>query len=154
MLKIAPAIEDSKRLVRLLADVVSLVEPRLLELWNTTGMTFAQRRLLRRLRDSPRSAGALASELGVSAPSLTRQLQKLEDNGLIVRAIDPEDRRRVVVTLSAAGAKTLEDHGVFGDSPLALAVGDLTVRQQRELVRNLETLVRLARGHSRGAADE
>ncbi len=153
MLKISP-VEDRKRLVHLLADVVSLVEPRLLELWRTTGMTFGQRRLLRRLREGPRSAGALAADLGVSAPSLTRQLQKLEDNRLITRAVDPDDRRRVVVALTGAGEKALEDHRVFGGSSLALAIEDLTVRQQRDLVQNLEALVRLAREHGSGAADE
>ncbi len=117
-------------------------------------MTFGQRRVLRRLREGPRSAGALAAELGVSAPSLTRQLQKLEDHGLIVRAIDPEDRRRVVVTLTASGQKTLEDHRVFGGSPIALAAGELTARQQRDLIRNLEALIRLARERAAGAGDE
>lgn len=153
MLKIAP-VEERKRLVHLLADVVSLVEPRLLELWKTTGMTFGQRRLLRRLREGSCSAGALATELGVSAPSLTRQLQKLEDNGLIARTVDPDDRRRVVVTLTAAGSNALEDHKVFGGSSIALAIGDLTARQQRDLVRNLGALVALAREHASRAADE
>ncbi|HYL07082.1 MAG TPA: MarR family transcriptional regulator [Candidatus Udaeobacter sp.] len=153
MLKISPT-EDRKHLVRLLADVVSIVEPRLLELWTTTGLTFGQRRLLRRLREGPRSAGALASELGVAAPSLTRQLQKLEDKGLIVRTMDPEDRRRVVVTLTPAGDKVLAGHKVFGGSPIALAVQDLTAKQQHDLARNLEALIHLARRHAGRAADE
>lgn len=153
VLKVSPA-DERRQLVRLLADVVSLVEPRLLELWTTTGMTFGQRRLLRRLSAGPRSAGALAAELGVSAPSLTRQLQKLEDHGMIVRAIDREDRRRVVVSLTSAGETALADHKVFGGSPVALAVRDMTGRQQRDLVRNLEVLIRLARQRAASVADE
>lgn len=41
---------DSAAVIRFLADVVSLVEPQLLELWTITGMSFAQRRLLGGLR--------------------------------------------------------------------------------------------------------
>ena len=152
MLKIAPD-ADRKRLVTLLADIVSIVEPRLHELWTTTGITFAQRRVLRRLREGPLSAGAIAADLGVSAPSVTRQLQRLEDHGLIVRAIDSDDRRRVLVKLTPAGKAFLADHKVFGDSPITQAAGDLSPREQRELARHLERFIRAARERA-GAADD
>lgn len=131
--------------VRVLADVIGLVEPRLLELWKTTGMTFAQRRVLRRLRAGPRSPGWLAADMGISAPTLTRHLQRLEDSGLISRSTDREDRRRVVVELTDAGRQSLADHRIFGGTPLARAAADLTPAQRRELVFGLGRLVAMAR---------
>jgi DNA-binding MarR family transcriptional regulator len=137
--------DTETELRHLLGDVVGIVEPQLVELWRSTGLTFVQRRLLRRLSDGPRSAGALAAELGVAAPSLTRQLQKLEDRRLITRQVDRDDRRRVLVGLTSAGQVALADRKSFARSPLALAVADMSPRQRRELARTLGVLVQLAR---------
>jgi len=141
----------ARDVVRIVADLVSLVEPRLLALWRATGMTLSQRRVLRQLRDGPRSAGAVAASLEISAPSLTRHLAKLEERSLIVRTLDTADRRRVFVELTADGRRTLTDYRVFAGSPVALACRDLNPRQQRSLVENLRVLVRLARELDAGA---
>ena len=152
--QVSQEVESSKAVVRALADVVSLVEPRLLDLWKTTGITFAQRRLLRRLRDGARSPGSLAAELGISAPTLTRHLQRLEDSQLIRRSVDSEDRRRVVVELTDSGRRSLSDHRVFGGSPLALAVAELTPAERHALVAALGHMTKVARAHARGLPDE
>jgi len=143
-----------KDVVRSLADVVSLVEPALLELWRSTGLTFGQRRVLGRLRHGPRPAGAIAAELGIAAPTLTRLLQKLDDNGFITRAIDADDRRRILVALTANGKAVLADHNVFRDSPLLQAAGELTTTQRRDLVESLARLTRLARKGEAGSEHE
>ena len=135
----------SKELLRSLGDVITLVEPRLLELWKSTNLTFSQRRLLGRLRQGPRTAGALAEELDVHAPTLTRQLAKLEAHGLISREIDTHDRRRVLVTMTGAGRRAWAGHRVLGDSVLAAAARDLTPDQGSELVDGLRLLI----GHAR-----
>lgn len=146
--------DNPRAVVRALADVVSLAEPRLIDLWRSTGMTFGQRRVLGRLRQGPLSAGALAAELGIAAPTLTRQLQKLEDGGLVTRAIDAGDRRKVVVALTSAGEASFTDRGVFRNSPLSLAAHQLTPKQRRDLVEALTRLIRLARKQNAAIADE
>ena len=155
MLRIAGADERDvrKQLLRALGDVITLIEPRLLELWKSTDITFAQRRLLRRLRDGPLSAGALAAELAVHAPTLTRQLTRLEARGLVSRQIDAGDRRRIVVSLTPAGRRILVGHRVLGDSVLASAARDLSPEQCAELVAGLHALTGLAR-HGPEEADE
>jgi DNA-binding MarR family transcriptional regulator len=153
MLRIAE-VDSETELRHLLGDLVGIVEPQLVELWRSTGLTFVQRRLLRRLGEGPRSAGALAAELGVAAPSLTRQLQKLEDRRLITRQVDRNDRRRVLVALTAAGQVALADRKTIARSPLATAVRDMSPRQQRELARTLGVLVQLARRRQGDSADE
>jgi MarR family transcriptional regulator, organic hydroperoxide resistance regulator len=136
---------EVKDLVRALGDVVALVEPRLLELWKSTGITFAQRRLLRRLASGARSAGELASELGVAAPTLTRRLEKLERRGLVSREVDSSDRRRVVVDLTDAGRRLLAGHRVLGGGPLPHAAREMDTDERRALTASLRSLIRLAR---------
>jgi DNA-binding MarR family transcriptional regulator len=150
----AEEIDSRKAVIRALADVVSLVEPRLLDLWRTAGITFAQRRLLRRLRDGARSPGVLAAELGISAPTLTRHLQRLEDRRLIRRSVDSEDRRRVVVELTDAGRRSLADHRIFGGSPLAYAAASLSAAERRALVDALGHLTGMAKTRAAHLGDE
>ena len=148
-------LEPVRQVVRAIADLVGLVEPRLLALWKATGMTLGQRRLLRELRDGPRAAGSLATSLGVAAPTLTRHLARLEARGLIARTPDRIDRRRVLVTLTATGRRALADHGVFRGGPVVAAARELTSDERIELVSRLNRFATLARGHvDRGAADD
>jgi DNA-binding MarR family transcriptional regulator len=52
---------------------------------------------------SPRTVGALGEALDLESSTLTPLLKRLETQGLVVRARDPEDERRVIVTLTPAG---------------------------------------------------
>ncbi|MEM7288148.1 MAG: homoprotocatechuate degradation operon regulator HpaR [Actinomycetota bacterium] len=69
-------------------------------------LTEQQWRVLRALTatDMPVDAGELAARTFLLAPSLSRILANLEDRDLIVRAVDPDDQRRSLIALSAAGA--------------------------------------------------
>jgi DNA-binding MarR family transcriptional regulator len=53
---------------------------------------------------SPRTVGALGEALDLESSTLTPLLKRLETQGLVARARDPDDERRVVVTLTEAGA--------------------------------------------------
>jgi DNA-binding MarR family transcriptional regulator len=143
-----------REVVRAVADLVSLVEPRLLALWQDAGMTLSQRRVLGRLRGGPKSAGDIASGLGISSPSLTRMLTKLEERGLIVRALDSGDRRRILVGLTAKGERLIDDHRIFKGTSLARAARNLSADDQRSLTESVATLVRLARELDEGDADD
>ncbi len=69
-------------------------------------LTEQQWRVLRALTatKAPVDAGELAARTFLLAPSLSRILANLEDRDLIVRAVDPDDQRRSLIALSAAGA--------------------------------------------------
>ncbi|HYM95825.1 MAG TPA: MarR family transcriptional regulator, partial [Candidatus Sulfotelmatobacter sp.] len=121
------------------------LEPRLLALWRSTGITFSQRRVLRRLRDRPQSAGDVAASLGISAPTLTRHLSRLEQAGLITRTVDLGDRRKVLVELTSGGRRVLAGHRVFAGSPLLRAAGELSASERQALVGSLGLLVAHAR---------
>ena len=68
-------------------------------------LTEQQWRVLRALRAEvdPVDATRLAEATCLLAPSLSRILAHLRDEGLIERAADPTDQRRSLVSLSAAG---------------------------------------------------
>lgn len=135
-----------------MADLVSLIEPRLLGLWQEASMTLSQRRVLGRLRDGPRSPGEIATGLGISSPSLTRMLTKLEQRGLITRAPDKGDRRRILVELTILGQRSIEDHRVFSGTSLLHAARNLSAAEQRNVIESVSTLVRLARELEEGDA--
>lgn len=52
--------------------------------------------------------GALVAELGVAPSILVTLLNPLEADGLVARERDPNDRRRHLVTLTAAGEQRLD----------------------------------------------
>ena len=50
----------------------------------------------------------LAEMLGVDAPTVTRKVQQLERDGLVVRQGDPDDGRATRIHLTPAGRRTIE----------------------------------------------
>ncbi|MGH7765231.1 MAG: MarR family winged helix-turn-helix transcriptional regulator [Candidatus Dormibacteraceae bacterium] len=144
----------ARDVIHAIAELVSVLEPRLLSVWRATGVTFSQRRVLRRLRDGPLSAGEVAASLEISAPTLTRQLAKLEKRGFINRAVDAGDRRRVLVNLTADGRRVLSGYRVFFGSPLARAAREMTTAQRQALIASLGLLVTRARELDTGELDE
>lgn len=70
------------------------------------GITGPQRLVLRVVGQRPGvSAGALAEFLHLDSSTLSGHLKRLEELALIVRAPDPDDARRTVVTLTAEGRR-------------------------------------------------
>lgn len=63
--------------------------------------------LLHLHRDGPASAVALARAEGLQPQSLSRVLARMTQDGLIVRAIDTEDRRRHVIAITDRGRGAL-----------------------------------------------
>jgi DNA-binding MarR family transcriptional regulator len=70
------------------------------------GITYPQYLALLALWEhSPRTVGELGEALGLDSGTLTPLLKRLEANGIVVRKRAPEDERRVLVELTAAGQK-------------------------------------------------
>jgi DNA-binding MarR family transcriptional regulator len=60
-------------------------------------------KILFQLRDGPLTLSQLAEANGFDAPYATLVVDKLEFHGLVERQLHPDDRRRKLVTLTAAG---------------------------------------------------
>jgi len=57
----------------------------------------------------PSAQIAIAKRIGIEGPTLTRMLDTLEAEGLVIRQPDPRDRRTKLITLTPAGEKALEE---------------------------------------------
>lgn len=71
------------------------------------GLHPAQFKLLMSMHHAPVSPSELAERMEVSMPTISKTLAILERRGLIVRAIDDADRRRVRLTLTEDGRATM-----------------------------------------------
>ena len=68
-----------------------------------TGLPFSRIRILRRLAQHPLTVKEVASAATLDAPAATVAVNDLEDRGLVVREINPANRRCKVVSLTEAG---------------------------------------------------
>lgn len=88
------------------------------------GLGFLELGILDRIhRDGVSSPGRLSQGEGVTGPAVAETLRRLESDGFVGRTRDPDDGRRVVVTLTDAGRASLDDRdrAVLGRIQDALA---------------------------------
>ncbi|MEZ0053475.1 DNA-binding MarR family transcriptional regulator [Mycobacterium sp. MAA66] len=94
----------------LAADLLSVVA-RLNRLANQRvrlSIPFAQARLLSTIEDQRMARiSDLAALDHSSQPTMTTQVHRLEDAGLVARSADPEDARAVLISITPAGVATL-----------------------------------------------
>lgn len=82
------------------------------------GLTPAQHQLLLAVRGAeaagtPASTSLLAERLQLKLHSAGELVERAADNGLVERHVDPDDRRRVLVTLTPAGRGRLHELSVL-----------------------------------------
>ncbi|HEY3127531.1 MAG TPA: MarR family winged helix-turn-helix transcriptional regulator [Candidatus Limnocylindria bacterium] len=98
------------------------------------GMTSPERgRLLWVIGDKSVRAGLVAQQLKLSAGAVTELVESLVRQGLVRRDTDPDDRRAVVLALTAEGRKICERYELAASSALAEVLGRLTPPQRRRL---------------------
>jgi DNA-binding MarR family transcriptional regulator len=60
-------------------------------------------------REGPAPLTALAAKEGISQPSMTQLIQRLERHALVTRLADPDDGRVTLVAIAEAGQALLDD---------------------------------------------
>jgi DNA-binding MarR family transcriptional regulator len=86
---------------------------------------------LMRLAEGPLGQSELADVIGVDRPYATVIVNQLEAEGLAERTTDPEDRRRKIVAITAAGRKAVRAaHRVLKTAPPELAALDAKALRQ------------------------
>jgi DNA-binding MarR family transcriptional regulator len=75
------------------------------------GMTVAQAAAVQALREGSLRMSDLARRLGISPSTATRNLQRLEQTGLVERFTDDEDARVARVRLTKAGERAADELG-------------------------------------------
>ena len=72
------------------------------------GLPFSRIRILLRLARNPMTVKEVALAATIDAPAATVAVNDLEDRGLVVREVDPNNRRSKLVSLTDAGRVLLK----------------------------------------------
>jgi DNA-binding MarR family transcriptional regulator len=97
---------------------------------------------LRYLQESQTDMRDLAHYLRIAAPSATGLVNALVKQGLVVRKPDITDRRRVLLTVSAKGIRTLADACKRREAAFARVIEHLTAADRKELARILSVITK------------
>src|ERR1700730_11649588 len=90
-----------------------------------SGLKTTQRAILAQLgRSEPATVGQLASALVMDAGALAHTLKPLERDGLVVVAVDPDDRRNRLISLTRQGrAKLTETDALWAKAQSGFETG-------------------------------
>ena len=72
-----------------------------------SGLPFSRIRILKRLSRTPMTVKEIAAAATVDAPAATVAVNDLEERGLVVREVNPQNRRCKVVSLTDAGREVV-----------------------------------------------
>jgi DNA-binding MarR family transcriptional regulator len=97
----------------------------------------------------PVRLGDLAAHEGVTAPTQSRLVGSLEQQGLLRRMPDAEDRRATLLAITAQGRQQLEQLRGERSAFLVGQLGTLTPEQRTALVAALDALESLAENPAR-----
>jgi DNA-binding MarR family transcriptional regulator len=95
-------------------------------------------------RCGPVTLGRLAELERVQPPSMTRIVAQLEERALVVRNVDPADRRIARVAVTPAGTEILDEVRTRRNEYLAARLSELSADERRALDAALPALERLA----------
>lgn len=111
------------------------------------GLAMPERTALSHLdRSGPTTSSALAREAQITAQAMGATLSALRARGLVERRPDPDDGRRVVLTVTDAGLRALKDKRDARTELIAQALtsGEFTSTELEQLASAARLLERLA----------
>lgn len=121
--------------IRLLARLSRVAETS----FQATGISLPQYRLLAELDRRPRRPGEIATELGVTRPSVTSLVDTLERNGLLRRVRVEGDRRAIRLETTREGRRALERAETLLAERLAPLLDRTRVAAAGEIVSAIES---------------
>jgi len=83
----------------------------------------------------------LADATNVAASSMTHRLDRMSQRGLVARATDPDNRTRILVTLTEGGWETFRAATQESNMVETDVLGRLTTDQRQELASLLEIVI-------------
>jgi DNA-binding MarR family transcriptional regulator len=127
--------EDPAATARALRLAVGRLSRRMRRLFTEAGdgLAFLELGVLDHLeRYGPTSAGDLSSGEGVTTPAIAATLRHLESVGFVARSRDAADRRRVIVSITGAGRRSLRERDTAVLARLQEAVRDGLAPAERQ----------------------
>jgi DNA-binding MarR family transcriptional regulator len=106
-------------------------------------ITVEQFHILRYIRRGRDSVSALAEAKDISRPAISQSVDLLVTRGLIVRTIDPQDRRHVKLDLTADGNALMD--AIFGDTRqwMMKMFATLSAKEIQALTFSMESLKKI-----------
>ncbi len=95
-------------------------------------------------RGGPSRITDLAANEGVSQPSMTMLVSRLERDGLVRRRADPSDKRSAVVAITEAGLERFRARQDAAAASVAAAYAELTGEDRAALTAALPAIGRIA----------
>ena len=92
----------------------------------------------------PHTLGELAERERVSAPSMNRTVNSLQETGYITRSSDENDGRKVVISLTDAGRAVVAETARRRDAWVEAALAELTPKERATIARAAEIMGRMA----------
>jgi DNA-binding MarR family transcriptional regulator len=91
-----------------------------------------------------RHAGAslsdMAESLGLTLPSMSKMIDGLVARNMVTRQMDPEDRRRVTLVLTALGREAMQSAYKATESRLAERLAALPASERRTIIKTMQVL--------------
>lgn len=110
------------------------------------GLTVAQAATLETLRlEGPLRMGELGRRLGIAPSTLTRNLERLFEAGLLKRSADAEDARAARVELSAAGRRQADELEVQEERFAGEILGRIRAERREAVLEGLAELLSAVR---------
>ncbi|GAB3280706.1 MarR family transcriptional regulator [Actinocorallia lasiicapitis] len=92
-------------------------------------------------QDAPMRPSELATRLNVEAPAVSRQLQRLEPTGYVMRVRDPADGRAHGVALTPAGRAAMDSIRAIGLQWMEEALAAWSLEDRRDLATLVHRMV-------------
>lgn len=138
---------DPSAVAATLLASVSVLLRRVRQVPTEGGLTMPERTALSSLdRSGPTTSAALAREVQITAQAMGATVSALRARGLVERRPDPDDGRRVVLTVTEAGRQALKDKRNARTELVAQALtsGAFTPTELKQLTAAATLLERLA----------
>jgi DNA-binding MarR family transcriptional regulator len=136
-----PDIKMSEQLAYIIASVNRQLEEELAERLRPAGVPIEQLRILEALDQAgPLAMGELAEKALVEPPTLTKIIDRMVSEQLVLRSPDASDRRRVLILLAPAGKalyKRLRKVSSAQEQRLAKHLQEGKAEELRALLREL-----------------
>jgi DNA-binding MarR family transcriptional regulator len=147
MHRYSPAVATGTDTAALASDLRIVLGQLIRQLRAEHRFPYSQGVVLGRLdREGPQSVSDLATSERVRPQSMAQTVGDLEADGLVGRRPDPDDGRRAVVSLTAAGRAELEADRRHREGWLVRAIEDLPAEDRATVERAIVLLRRLADG--------
>ena len=128
--------------VELLPVIARALFAAISNLGNAYGLTPAQVKVLLHLGTHRQmTVGEIAAALNCSMPAASELVDRLVDAGHLVRASDPTDRRRVLITATPDSERISSRLRAMRQAQVRYALGQLPSEDRPAFIRSLEALI-------------